>query len=83
MGLPIFLFIVVALFVLSGIRQINQYERGVRFTLGKFTGIIQPGWRIVLPIFQTYERVDMRLTVVFGVPMEILRAIDGFIKSKS
>lgn len=64
MGLPIFLFTVVVLFVLSGIRQINQYERGVRFTMGKFTGIMQPGWRIVLPIFQTYQRVDMRLTVV-------------------
>ena len=64
MGFYIFLVIIVALFVVLGIRQINEYERGVRFTMGKFTSIMQPGWRIVLPIFQIYQRVDMRLTVV-------------------
>lgn len=55
----------VALFVvLISIRQVNQYERGVRFTLGRFTGMMQPGWRLVIPIFQTYQKVDMRIKAV-------------------
>lgn len=50
--------------LLSSIRQINQYERGLRFTLGKFSGIMEPGWRIVVPVFQSYEKVDVRTKAV-------------------
>ncbi len=50
--------------ILISIKQINQYERGVRFTLGKFTGIMTPGWKLVIPIFQTYQRVDVRIKAV-------------------
>jgi regulator of protease activity HflC (stomatin/prohibitin superfamily) len=50
--------------VLSSIRQINQYQRGVKFTLGKFTSIMEPGWRIVWPIIQTYQKVDIRTKAV-------------------
>jgi regulator of protease activity HflC (stomatin/prohibitin superfamily) len=46
------------------IRQVNQYQRGVMFTLGKFTGVKNPGWRIVIPIFQKMVRVDLRVKVV-------------------
>lgn len=49
---------------LASIRQINQYQRGVKFTLGKFTSIMEPGWRIVWPIIQTYEKVDIRTKAV-------------------
>ncbi|MEZ4179894.1 MAG: slipin family protein [Candidatus Doudnabacteria bacterium] len=54
----------IGLIVLSAIRQINQYERGVKFTIGKFSGIMEPGWRLVWPIFQSYRRVDMRIKAV-------------------
>ena len=47
--------------VIISIRQINQYERGVKFTFGKYTGIMEPGWRLVWPIIQTYRRVDIRV----------------------
>lgn len=50
--------------VISSIRQINQYEKGVRFTFGKFTSIMEPGWRIVWPVIQGYERVDVRTKAV-------------------
>ncbi len=50
--------------VLISIRQINQYERGVKFTIGKFTGTMEPGWRLVVPIFQSYQKVDMRVRAV-------------------
>ena len=46
------------------LRQINQYERGVMFTLGKFTGIKEPGWRLVIPIFQSMRKIDMRVKAV-------------------
>jgi regulator of protease activity HflC (stomatin/prohibitin superfamily) len=50
--------------VLVSIRQINQYERGVKFTIGKFAGTMEPGWRLVVPIFQSYQKVDMRVRAV-------------------
>lgn len=50
--------------ILTSIRQVNQYQRGVMFTLGRFSGIKQPGWHIVIPIFQHMYRVDMRIKAV-------------------
>ena len=50
--------------LLSSIRQINQYQRGVMFTMGKYTGTKGPGWRIVVPVFQLMKRVDMRTKAV-------------------
>jgi regulator of protease activity HflC (stomatin/prohibitin superfamily) len=54
--------IIVGLVIL--IRQIKQYQRGVLFTMGKFSGIKEPGWRIVIPIFQSLHKVDMRVKAV-------------------
>ncbi len=58
--------LVFVLFVilLVSIKQINQYERGVKFFLGKFIGIMEPGWRLVLPVIQSYQRVDIRVKAV-------------------
>lgn len=50
--------------VIISIKQVNQYERGLKFTLGRFTGIMEPGWRIIIPIFQGYKKVDMRVKAV-------------------
>ena len=57
------LFAVIFLLVIF-IRQVNQYQRGVKFTMGRFTGIMEPGWRIVVPVFQSYQKVDMRTKAV-------------------
>lgn len=46
------------------IRQVDQYERGLLFTMGKFTSIKQPGWRIVIPILQRMPKVDIRTRAV-------------------
>jgi regulator of protease activity HflC (stomatin/prohibitin superfamily) len=46
------------------LRQINQYQRGVMFTLGKFTGIKNPGWRVVVPVFQSIKKIDIRTKAV-------------------
>lgn len=46
------------------LRQVNQYEKGVFFTLGKFSGIKEPGWRLVIPIFQQLRKIDTRVKAV-------------------
>lgn len=56
--------VVVATIIIASIKQINQYERGVKFTLGKYTGILEPGWRLVVPVFQSYQKIDMRIKAV-------------------
>jgi len=53
-----------AAFLLVSIKQINQYEKGVKFMLGKYVGIMEPGWRLVIPIFQSYQKVDIRVRAV-------------------
>ncbi len=50
--------------ILISLKQINQYERGVLFTMGRYQGIMNPGWRIVIPIFQQFKNVDMRIKAV-------------------
>ncbi|OIO51433.1 hypothetical protein COY93_04870 [Candidatus Uhrbacteria bacterium CG_4_10_14_0_8_um_filter_58_22] len=60
----IWLVVVLAIIVLSSIRQINQYQRGVKFRLGKYVGMRQPGWRLVLPIFEQMQKVDIRVKAV-------------------
>ncbi|MBP6921545.1 slipin family protein [Candidatus Gracilibacteria bacterium] len=55
-------FILIALVVLlaMSIRIINQYEKGVIFTLGKYSRIAEPGLRFIIPFIQTCTKVDMR-----------------------
>jgi regulator of protease activity HflC (stomatin/prohibitin superfamily) len=58
------LLIAVLVVILASIKQINQYERGIKFTLGKFSKIMEPGWRLVLPVFQSFKKVDIRTKAV-------------------
>ena len=50
--------------VIISIRQVNQYQRGIKFTFGKFTGVMEPGWRLVWPIIQSSQKVDIRTKAV-------------------
>jgi regulator of protease activity HflC (stomatin/prohibitin superfamily) len=59
----IFIALILLLLVVS-LKQVNQYERGLKFTMGRFTGVMEPGWRLVIPIFQSYQKVDMRVKAV-------------------
>ena len=61
--------IVICFILLTSIKQINQYERGILFTCGKFSKVLNPGWRIILPIFQSFKKVDIR-TVAVDVPAQ-------------
>ncbi len=58
------LFFIIFIFGLGGLRVINQYERGVVLTLGKYTSTLTPGLRWIFPGIQTMIKVDMRITTV-------------------
>jgi len=59
-------------FLMRAIRVIPEYERGVMFTLGKFTGIRKPGLNLVIPIVQKMQRVDMRLATAEVPRQEVM-----------
>jgi regulator of protease activity HflC (stomatin/prohibitin superfamily) len=65
--------IVIAVFILAllvnAIKILKEYERGVIFTLGRFTGIKGPGLVLVVPVIQQMSRVDLR-TIVLDVPKQ-------------
>ncbi len=46
----------VVVILLSMLREVKQYERGVVLTMGKFTGVRGPGWSIIVPCFSEYEK---------------------------
>lgn len=64
--LPMLFFVLIGLvfITVTSVRQINQYERGVKFLFGKFYKVMEPGWRIVWPVIQTYEKIDLRVKAV-------------------
>jgi len=58
------LLVALIVFLAVFIKQINQYERGLMFTLGKYSGTKNPGWRIVIPVLQNMVKVDIRTKAV-------------------
>lgn len=64
--------VVAVIFVARGIRMLYQYERGVVFTLGKFSHIKEPGLNWIIPIFQDMRRVDMRIKTVDVPKQEVI-----------
>lgn len=69
MDLTYTILVVVGVIILISIRQINQYQRGVKFMLGKYIGTKNPGWRLVFPIIQSMSKVDIRVKAV-DVPLQ-------------
>jgi len=66
----------VALIIIMSLRVIKQYETGVVLTLGKYTGTRQPGLRLVFPVIQTMERMDMRLRTI-DIPKQQMMTEDN------
>ena len=64
-----FVIVVAVVLVLVSIRQVNQYQRAVKFQLGKYLRTVEPGWRLVAPIFQSMAKVDIRVKAV-DVPLQ-------------
>lgn len=59
-----FVFWLIVIVLFTSIRQVNQYQRGVKFMLGRFHKLVEPGWRLVIPVFQSMTKVDIRTKAV-------------------
>jgi regulator of protease activity HflC (stomatin/prohibitin superfamily) len=64
--------VLVIIFILSGLRVVNQYERGLVLTLGRFSGIREAGLQIVVPIFQRMIKVDVRTNTIDIPKQEVI-----------
>lgn len=51
----------IVVLVLVSLKQINQYQRGVVYTMGRFSKVVGPGWVFILPVFQSFKKVDIRV----------------------
>lgn len=60
----LFILFPIVFLILISLKQVNEYERGVVYTMGKYSGVVGSGWRIVWPIFQSMIKVDMRTKAV-------------------
>jgi regulator of protease activity HflC (stomatin/prohibitin superfamily) len=69
MSFSIVVVVLLALLIFSSIRVLNEYERGVAFTLGRFTGIKGPGLIVLWPVIQRMIKVDLRM-IVLDVPKQ-------------
>src|SRR5688572_33076612 len=63
------LIVIIGALLISAIKVLKEYERGVMFTLGRFTGVKGPGLIIVIPIVQQLVKVDLRV-IVLDVPKQ-------------
>ena len=72
MEILIIICVLVFIAMLSGVRVVNQYQRGVVLTLGRFSGVREPGLRIVLPVIQTMTLVDIRSTPIDVPTQEVI-----------
>lgn len=82
---PLFFTILVAIFLLSGIRVIFEYKRALKFRFGKYIKILNPGFRWIIPIIDTIQVVDIRVITINIVSQEVMTednvpcSIDGVV----
>ncbi len=68
--------VIVGFIALCSIKQINQYERGILFNRGKYSKVLNPGWHVVWPIFQSMKKIDIRTRAV-DVPEQVAITSDN------
>jgi len=66
------LLIIIGFIIISGLRIVNQYEKGVVLTFGKYTGTKEPGLRWIFPAVQQMIKVDMRIATVDIPQQEVI-----------
>ena len=73
MGVLIAILLIVAIVIaIVSIKVVDQYQRGVVLTLGRFSGIREPGLRFVVPVIQRIIMVDIRSTPIDVPKQEII-----------
>ncbi len=68
----IFLAFIALWFLASAIRIFREYERGVVFTLGRFTRVAGPGLVLVVPVIQQVMKTDLRTVVDVVPPQDVI-----------
>jgi regulator of protease activity HflC (stomatin/prohibitin superfamily) len=66
------LIIILAVVLISSIKVLNEYERGVMLTFGRFTGVKGPGLVIVIPMIQEMFRISTRVVVLDVPPQDVI-----------
>jgi regulator of protease activity HflC (stomatin/prohibitin superfamily) len=66
------LFVIVVVYLIASVNVLNEWERGVVFTLGKFAGVREPGLQFIFPPFQTMQRISLRVVVLDVPPQDII-----------
>ncbi len=60
----VFILTVLIGLAVASLKQVNQYERWIKFTMGKFREVVTPGWQLIVPIFQSLKKIDLRTKAV-------------------
>lgn len=69
----IVIIIILAVFFLSAaVRILREYERGIIFTFGRYTGTKGPGLVLIIPLVQQLVRVDLRIIVIEVPPQDVI-----------
>lgn len=63
-SLALTLIFVVGIALARTFKVVKEYERGVKFMLGQFVKVMEPGLGMVIPLIQSWERVDLRVKAV-------------------
>lgn len=85
MNPPMFVGLLIGLFLLAGIRVIYEYKRALKFRFGKYVGLLNPGLRWIIPIVETIQVVDIRVITINIVSQEVMTednvpcSIDGVV----
>lgn len=64
--------IILLVIVFTSVREVKEYQRGIKFNTGRFYKIVDPGWRVVWPIFQKMTIVDIRTKTVDVPEQEVI-----------
>lgn len=64
--------VVLFIFIANTVRIVQQYEKGLVETLGKYSGTVDAGVTIVIPLFQTLKKIDMREQVMDVAPQNVI-----------
>lgn len=59
-------------FLSAFIKVVMEYQRGIRFTLGKYSGVMDPGINILIPVIQSWRRLDIRIRTADIPPQEVM-----------
>ena len=64
--------VAVILLAIASLKIITEYERGLKFTLGKYVGVMNPGLNVVVPLLQAYTKIDIRVKTIDVPKQEVI-----------